>query len=178
MSLPIHPETRVGALLDAYPGIEDALIRWVPAFAKLRNPILRRTVAKVATLEQAARIGGIGVRELVLKLREETGQATDTPCAESYAEPQVPEKPDWPGTLKVRETIDAEAMLATGVHPLGKVRRAAEELSAGEAVLVVSPFRPEPLIDALSKAGFAVYSREARPGVHETLIGRVGESAA
>lgn len=171
MSLPIHPETRVGALLDAYPGIEEALIRWVPAFAKLRNPILRRTVAKVATIEQAARIGGIGVRDLVRMLREETGQATDAPVSEVQRLAQS--APAWAGTATIRETIDAEAILATGVHPLGKVRRAAEELSAGEAVLVASSFRPEPLIDALSKAGFAVYSHETTPGAHETLIGRI-----
>ncbi len=59
MSLMITPETKVGALLDAYPGIENQLAEWVPAFQKLQNPVLRRTVAKVVSLEQAASVGGI-----------------------------------------------------------------------------------------------------------------------
>ncbi len=70
MNLPITPDTKVGALLEAYPELEEHLIACAPAFAKLRNPLLRRTVAKVATLEQAARVGGIGVRDLVRRLRE------------------------------------------------------------------------------------------------------------
>lgn len=42
----ITPETRVGELLDAYPQLEEALIRMAPAFAKPKNPLLRRTVAR------------------------------------------------------------------------------------------------------------------------------------
>lgn len=173
MSLSIHPETRVGALLQAYPGIEEVLIAWVPAFAKLRNPILRKTVAKVATLEQVARIGGITVRDLVRRLREETGQATD-PLTGGSRESQTSNlAPAWAANAKVRETIDADAMLEGGTHPLGRVRQAAEELPIGEAVLLISSFRPAPLIDALEQAGFAVHSSETRHGRHETLIGRL-----
>lgn len=93
MNLPIHPETKVGALLDAYPELEAVLISIAPAFEKLRNPILRRTVAKVATLEQAARIGGVRVRDLVNQLRQAAGQTSlrdqllsSTPESESEAE--------------------------------------------------------------------------------------------
>ena len=78
MSLPIGPETTVGAMLDAYPELESVLVEMAPAFAKLRNPAVRRTVAKVATLEQAARIGGISLPALILRLRNVTGQSV--PC--------------------------------------------------------------------------------------------------
>ena len=47
---------------------------WHPPFAKLRNPVVRRTVAKVATLEQAAKIGGVSLQAMILRLREVTGQ--------------------------------------------------------------------------------------------------------
>jgi hypothetical protein len=48
MSQQIGPETTVGALLEAYPELERVLMEMAPAFAKLRNPVVRRTVAKVA----------------------------------------------------------------------------------------------------------------------------------
>jgi len=67
MSQPIGPETTIGALLEAYPELEDVLVEMAPAFAKLRNPIVRRTVAKVATLEQAAKIGGISLQAMILR---------------------------------------------------------------------------------------------------------------
>ena len=57
--LMITPETRVGALLDAHPELEVTLIGIAPTFKALKNPVLRRTVAKVATLEQAARIADL-----------------------------------------------------------------------------------------------------------------------
>ena len=43
--LAICPDTKVGALLEAYTALEPALIAIAPAFEKLRNPMLRRTVA-------------------------------------------------------------------------------------------------------------------------------------
>ena len=78
MSLPISPETTVGAMLDAYPELESVLVEMAPAFAKLRNPVVRRTVAKVATLEQAARIGGISLPALILRLRNVRGRVRQT----------------------------------------------------------------------------------------------------
>ena len=36
----ITAQTRVGALLDAHPELEDPLIALVPAFAKLKKPIV------------------------------------------------------------------------------------------------------------------------------------------
>ena len=53
----ISPKTKVLQLLEAYPALEDLLIDYVPAFRKLKNPVLRNTVAKIATLQQAAAIG-------------------------------------------------------------------------------------------------------------------------
>jgi hypothetical protein len=48
--LSIEPSTKVAALLDRYPELEDVLIEMALPFKKLRNPILRRSVAKVASL--------------------------------------------------------------------------------------------------------------------------------
>ena len=45
----ISPKTKVGELLDVYPELEPVLMSMSPAFEKLRNPVLRKTVARVAT---------------------------------------------------------------------------------------------------------------------------------
>ena len=60
--------------MDAFPHLEDILMELSPAFAKLKNPILRKTVARVASLQQAAVVGGLMVDELVNRLRKEVGQ--------------------------------------------------------------------------------------------------------
>jgi len=81
--VPITPATRVAQLLDAYPQLEDLLVKQAPAFERLKNPILRRTVARLTTLERAAGIAGIDVRTLVRRLREAAGlrASTPTPCS-------------------------------------------------------------------------------------------------
>ena len=63
--LKITPLTRIGDLLDAFPELDDVLIGLAPAFSKLKNPILRRTVAKVATVQKAASIAGIDAEALL-----------------------------------------------------------------------------------------------------------------
>jgi hypothetical protein len=90
-NLVISPKTKVGELLDTYPQLESVLLDLSPAFARLKNPILRKTVARIATLQQAAVVGGLKTDELVNRLRKEAGQnemAGDTggkdtvcPCA-------------------------------------------------------------------------------------------------
>ncbi len=76
MSLSIGPETTIAALLCTFPAPEEVLIEMAPAFAKLRNPLVRRTVARIATLEQAAAIGGVDLQGMILKLRRSrSGQA-------------------------------------------------------------------------------------------------------
>ncbi len=73
-NLIISPKTKVGELLDAYPQLENILLELSPAFAKLKNPILRKTVGRIATLQQAAAVGGLKTDELVNRLRKEAGQ--------------------------------------------------------------------------------------------------------
>ncbi len=175
MSIVITPQTKVGELLEAFPGLDDTLAEWVPAFRKLKNPVLRRTVAKVATLEQAARVGGVSVRDLVLKVREATGQPAEAsngevPAAETASDGD--ELPAWLDPSRVRYSIDADKMLETGEHPIGLVRRYLASLEEGELIQLASSFRPEPLIELMSKSGVAVYCRQDGPGRYITWFCR------
>lgn len=168
--LPITPETRIGELLDAYPQLEERLIEWVPAFSKLRNPLLRRTVARVATVEQAARIGGIGVRDLVGRLRAETGEKDSLPPVLEHLPEVASAPPAWLRDALVRENLDADAMLETGEHPVGRIRNFASTAGPGDILRLTSSFRPSPLLDMLVKGGAAVYSAQTAPGRHVSYI--------
>src|SRR5690606_19201848 len=70
----ISPKTKVLQLIETWPQLESVLIDYVPAFSKLKNPVLRKTVAKIATLQQAAAIGNVKVEDLINRLRKEVGQ--------------------------------------------------------------------------------------------------------
>jgi hypothetical protein len=155
MSLTITPETKIEALLDAFPGLDGALTECVPALSRLQNPVLRKAFFKTATLEQAARLGGVNVRDVVLKLRERTGQPLpDEPAGSAATNSPV----------TVVERIDADAMLAQGVHPVGRVRQACTHLAKGEAVEMSVGFRPAPLMDLMQREGFLVTCEPAPAG--------------
>lgn len=173
MSLAINPSTKVGDLLDAYPGMEEVLIGIAPAFSKLSNPILRKTVFELATLEQAAKIGGVTVHEIVTRVREAAGQEggalAEPEAAAACAEPA----PCWFNEARVGMRVDADAMLEQGVHPLGMVMQASAQLERGGIIRIESGFRPDPLIEKMQAQGLAVWSRETSPGRHATDICRL-----
>ena len=70
----IQTHTKLFDLLDLHPELEDKIMQIAPPFKNLKNPVLRKTVAKLATLEKVAKIGNLDVIELVNQLRHETGQ--------------------------------------------------------------------------------------------------------
>ncbi|MCP4656203.1 MAG: DUF1858 domain-containing protein [bacterium] len=172
--LNITPATKVGELLDAYPQLEAVLLAQAPAFKHLKNPVLRRTVAKVATLEKAADIAGISCRNLVLELRRAAGQPLETPDAggsdDQPAAASAP-RPSWLDRGNVRETVDADALLAAGEMPLPQVMRKAAGLEAGEILRILTAFRPVPLIEALHKKRFRTFLRQIEPERFETFVG-------
>lgn len=146
----ITPKTKVLQLVESYPELEDELIGFVPAFKKLKNPLLRRTVAKVATLQQAAAIGNVKVEELVNYLRRKVGQDL---MAESTGSHYNMERPAWFDNHLIRTRFDAREMLAAGEHPVARVMEDLKHLEEGTIYQLSAPFLPAPLIDKATSLG-------------------------
>ena len=151
---PITPDTKVAQLLEAYPKLEPVLIAAAPAFSKLSNPVLRRTIARVTSLRRAAEVAGLPVRDLVLRLREAAGlPAGDAgPVADESTPDEGPAS--WVDPARVRWTIDADSMLESGHEPMSEVLRRSAELGTDDLGLIRSSFRPAPLIELLEGRGF------------------------
>jgi hypothetical protein len=164
----------VADLLDSWPELEETLVAQAPAFRRLKNPVLRRTVARVATLEQAAGVGGVAVRDLVAALRRAAGIEGDVAPGDAAGDPaSPPESPaGWLDPARVAATLDADALLDAGQVPLGLVNEKANTLAPGEILRVDSGFRPVPLVEALAKQGFRTFVRQISPGRFETFVAR------
>ncbi|MFN3421566.1 MAG: DUF1858 domain-containing protein, partial [Armatimonadota bacterium] len=67
----ITPQTKVAAVLERYPQTLEVFLRH--GFAPLANPVLRKTMAKVVTIEQACRREGVDMEELLRDLRRAAG---------------------------------------------------------------------------------------------------------
>jgi hypothetical protein len=149
----ITPKTKVFDLLETYPELEDTLIRLAPPFKKLRNPMLRKTVAKITNLSQAATIGGLNVEELINQLRHQVGQDR-MENLEAGSKKYVTLKPDWFVESGVANTINISDMLNKGEQPVHEVLSAIKKLEKGEILKIQASFIPAPLIDKAASLGY------------------------
>jgi DUF438 domain-containing protein/uncharacterized protein (DUF2249 family) len=67
----ITKETVIGDLVKKYPFIKEFLFNLSPKFSKLKNPVLFKTMASIATLEMISQRGGFEVQELIDKIVKE-----------------------------------------------------------------------------------------------------------
>jgi hypothetical protein len=168
---PITPDMKVGALLDEFPQLESVLIEAAPAFKKLRNPVLRKTVARVTTLERAAGVAGLSPVDLVKTLRKAAGQpVSEVELSEPCPNDEPAADAEWFDASQVRETIDADSMIAAGEVPLGEVLRRSRALSAGDILRVTIEFKPLPLIETLQQQGFRTFCRQRNGGHYELFV--------
>jgi len=157
-SIDINPKVTVHNLLVAYPQLEEVLIRIAPPFKKLKNPILRKTIAKVATLKHISSVGGIPLDELISRLRKEVGQPD---IAISYEdEVYFGEQPDWYSFDKVVSSINEGKLKDKDKMALSIILKEAKKIKKGEIIELVTSFLPAPGIDILKSKGYSVWSKK------------------
>ncbi|MDQ1265683.1 MAG: hypothetical protein QG635_834 [Bacteroidota bacterium] len=169
-NLIITPKTKVAELLDSYPQLEDLLIEIAPVFKKLKNPVLRRTIAKLTSLEQAAAVGGVGMDAMINKLRAAVGQ--DKLDAFGQNTSYVTGMPSWFAVAKISKSFDARPVIARGEHPLGEVMRDLKDLADGTILELITPFMPAPLIDQANDKGYLSYTIQEQPDLVKTYFVR------
>ncbi|MFA9454604.1 MAG: DUF1858 domain-containing protein [Candidatus Aminicenantaceae bacterium] len=165
----IMPQTKIGALLDRFPQLEPVLTEMAPQFKQLRNPILRKTIARVASLSQAAAMAKVSLTEMINRLRAEAGiqeefasdLATDAVSAET---------PAWFSEDRIVKQLDARSMLEAGEHPVQRVLSECRDLKPGDIYELITPFLPAPLIEKAGNLGFTAWTKEEGEGVFKTYF--------
>ncbi len=166
----IVPQTRIHELLQAYPELEAVLIEAAPVFAKLKNPVLRRTVARVATIAQAAVMAGMAPSELTDRLRRAAGLeplprgSEAAPIAEAGIAP-----PDWTAG-PIALSLDADRVVEEGNHPLTRLRAAMAAGTPGRVFEIRSSFPPVPLVEVLRREGRDTWTGPDPRGGFRTLV--------
>ncbi len=149
---------RVSDVLARDEQLVEVFVRHAPHFAKLRNPALRRMMARLVTVEQAARMAGISVQVLLHDLNEALHLPSEAPaftaaagngCAgEGNAHDRVPH------ALVIVE-LDLREDMRAGREPFSRIMRAATALGDAEALVLRTLFEPVPLFALLGTRGFA-----------------------
>lgn len=162
---------RIHDLLKEYPELEDVIVEINPVYRKLKNPLLRKTVGKIATVEQAAGVGGMGVTEFVNRLRKAVGQTPIEPVArEDESEAQAA---GWMSD-EPADMVNGNELLAAKENPLQIVTARVKELSPGQFLLLRTDFRPAPMIDNMRKQAHQVVCQGPdKAGIFHTYIRKV-----
>ena len=141
----------VHALLEAYPELEEVLISIAPPFKKLRNPWLRISVAKIATLKHASSVGNVPLNELISKLREAVGQPMST---KSYSDQDYfNEQPNWFSPDRITLSIDEDKVDDRDQMTLAPILSGAKNVKKGEIIELVTFFLPAPGIEVMKSRG-------------------------
>lgn len=166
-------ETKIADLLNMHPDMKNILISINPKFKKLNNPVLRRTIGKVAGVKQAAIVGGMDPLDLLNQLRGAVGQASlCEQCMDPSEEclmPSVAPMPQWARREPAR-VLNANTILDKEKNPLAVTRKALRELRKTDILLIEADFRPEPLVDEFEKDGYEVYVQELSSDNFHTFI--------
>lgn len=158
----IRAEDRVAAVLARDERLLEVLVGASPAFERLRNGAMRRTLAKLVTIEQAARIAGVDAHALVARLN---AALADGGAVAMTALPLVPAVPvadldPIPAALLATPAdrlvdVDVREDLRAGREPFQRIFDAARALPSGSVLRVTATFEPAPLYAVLAKHGLA-----------------------
>ncbi len=67
----INEKTKIDDLLTAYPFLLDYFLGKSPEFKHLKNPLMRKTMGKIATLHRVAAVGKLDLKELIAEINRE-----------------------------------------------------------------------------------------------------------
>jgi len=164
-STSVKATDRVNDVLARDESLVEVFVRHSAHFEKLRNVTMRRVMARLVTVAQAARIAGVQVDALVDDLNDALGLEAGSPIALDEATEE--ECYHRPAALREVE-LDVREDMRTGREPFSRIMAAVAKLGADEALHLSTIFEPVPLFGLLGKRGFI--HETARNGAHDWSI--------
>ncbi len=159
----ITPKTKIADMIARHPELVDVLVSYNARFGLLKNPVMRNTFARLATVRHAAKVAGVNLSELISTLNRAAGEAAPDIVAADLDEhtdaPSVPAR-----SLPVRNIIeqrrvrttplDVRDIMKTGGEPFQIIMKTAARIPQGEALILETLFEPVPLYDVVAGKGF------------------------
>ena len=179
-SAPITAKDRVSDVLARDEALVDVFVRHAAHFSKLRNRAMRKVMARLVTVEQAARMAGMGAEALVRELNGALGTAAPVADVAGVATSEVAAVADKAGHRPAGAPVvevDVREDLRAGREPFSKIMGAVGVLRTGEVLRLRAIFEPAPLYTVLGKRGFAHESVQHGPDDWSVWFWRPVEAA-
>lgn len=155
----IRGEDCLIAVLEKDESLVEVMAGLSPTLERLRAPELRRVMARIITVQEAARLAGIDTRELIRRLDGvvRAGRPAEDKMTRSGAEATagagLPEALRGIPADKVVE-IDVREELRSGKEPFSLIMAARRRVPEGGVLSVRAIFEPFPLYAVMAKQGF------------------------
>lgn len=178
----VTADMKIADVINKYPQLLPVLVAQSPAFERLKNPLLRRTFARLVTVQQAAAIGNVPLDSLLKVLNRALGEeyvpaAPGVPSPPTApAEPEAP--PPWLDEGKVVATLDARPFQREGRDPFSEIMKAVAPVQIGQIFKLYNTFPPLPLYEVLGKRGFVHWARQEGPEDWVIYFFKTGEVTA
>jgi DUF438 domain-containing protein len=98
MAMTITPKTTVHTLLKEYPFLLDYLVGYAPEFQKLANPIMRKAMTRIATIDHIASTANVPLNQLMIDLQAEVARVTGS-------KPEIRNEPGFAGADEARQDV-------------------------------------------------------------------------
>jgi uncharacterized protein (DUF2249 family) len=164
----VRPDQKVAAVLKQHPQLVDVFVAESSAFERLRNPVLRRTFARMVTVAQASRVGNVPLPRLLASLNRALGLDVNEEdfkdmAADSGSGGSQGAAPEWLKTGKVSSDLDVRDMQYRGEDPFAVIMDSARHTRTGEILRLRNTFEPMPLYQVLGQKGFVHWAEELGP---------------
>lgn len=161
---PVRATDKLQSLFERDERLIDVVASRSPQLAKLRHSPMRRIMARVTTVAQAARLCKVPTETLVRDLNRAIGIETavdDAPAADAGDTVEADAAAQWsvPSSMSVVE-LDVREELSKGGEPFSRIMAAVANLGEREVLHLRAPFEPVPLFAVMQKRGFAHHTEQ------------------
>ncbi len=155
----ILAKTKVKEALDEYPELKDVLLSMSPKYERLNNKLIFNTVARWATFNDVARMGGLSICEILHTLNSKLGTVKELEkvfpeCINVSPQPVRMEKPAWLDTIRNFFIMDVRERTDFFFTEIIKTLNSLEE---GQGLKIVNSFYPAPLTGMLEEEEYDYY---------------------
>jgi hypothetical protein len=164
----ITASTTVHELLVVYPELEETLISIAAPFKKLKNPLLRKSIAKIVTLKHISAVGNVPLNDLVNELRMAVGQSE---TSESYEdEKYYLDQPEWFSIDKIALSVNEEKLGVKDKMTVVVLLQEAKYIEKGEIIELTTTFLPAPGIETMRSKGYSVWTKKEDENLIKTYF--------
>lgn len=170
----ITKDTRISEIIKEDKQSIDAIASLAKVLEKLKNPMLRKLMASRVTIAEAAKMGGVQVKDMVRVLKP---LGFDFEEKNTSEEEESDNKPEWLIALKDADisNFDVRQMLATGNDPLKEIMNRFKAVEVGKALCIINTFVPTPLVRLFEKDNALCYTETISPNEFHTYFLKQGK---